>query len=79
MDEITNKTDNGQIRVAAIDTPIVPTLVPAPLGMTENAFRTIREILLTGEYNIDELDIVEIVMEYERKTGAHIPDHWLRD
>ena len=47
--------------------------------MTENAFRTIREILLAGEYNIDQLDLVEIVMEYERKTGAHIPDHWLRD
>ena len=54
-------------------------LVRADLGMTENAFRTIREILLAGEYNIDQLDLVEIVMEYERKTGAHIPDHWLRD
>lgn len=52
-------------------------LVRADLGMTENAFRAIREILLAGAYNIDELDFVEIVMEYERKTGAHIPDHWL--
>ena len=73
MDEIPNKTDNGLNSVAATNTP----LVSAPLGMTEKAFRTIREILLSGEYNIDELDIVEIVMEYERKTGAHIPDHWL--
>lgn len=51
-------------------------LVRADLGMTENAFRTIRKILLT---KYDSLDVIEFVMEYERKTGAHIPDHWLRD
>ena len=75
MNEITNKKENDLISVAATDTP----LVPAPLGMTEKAFRTIREILLTDRYFFDELDLVEVVMEYERKTGAKIPDHWLRD
>lgn len=54
-------------------------LVRADLGMTENAFRTFREILLTGEYGINALDFIEIVMQYERRTGVRVPDYWLRD
>jgi len=73
MGEIYYKSEDGKLTATVVHDPFEMTA-----GMTENAFRTIREILLAGDYYIDELDLVEIVMEYERKTGAHIPDHWLR-
>jgi len=73
MGEIYYKSEDGKLTATVVHDPFEMTA-----GMTENAFRTIREILLTGDYSIDELDIAEIAMAYERKTGAHIPDHWLR-
>ena len=71
MDEIYYRSEDGKLTAAAANDPFI-----MAAGMTENAFRTIREILLT---KYDRLDVIEFAMEYERKTGAHIPDHWLRD
>jgi len=72
MDEIYYKSEDGTLTTAVANEPFEEKAG----GMTESAFRTICEILRT---KYDSLDLVEFVMEYERKTGAHIPDHWLRD
>jgi len=44
--------------------------------MTEEILQAICEIL-QDEFGFDDFDVVEFVMEYEKKTGEKIPDHWI--
>lgn len=44
--------------------------------MDKKTFRIICDIL-RDHFNLDELDLVEFTMEYEKLTGQHIPAEWL--
>ena len=44
--------------------------------MTKETIKVICEIL-HDKFGLDDLDQVEFVMEYERRTGEKIPDQWL--
>lgn len=44
--------------------------------MTKETIKVILQIL-HDRFSLDDLDQVEFVMEYERKTGEKIPTCWL--
>lgn len=44
--------------------------------MDKKTFRIICDIL-RDHFNLDELDLMEFAMEYEKLAGQHIPTDWL--
>ena len=44
--------------------------------MTKETIKVICEIL-HERFGLDDLDLIEFVMEYEKRTGEKIPDQWL--
>lgn len=44
--------------------------------MNEEIIKVICKIL-HDKFGLDDLDLVEFVMEYERRTGEKITDQWL--
>ena len=44
--------------------------------MTKETLKVIRDIL-HDQFNLDDLDLMHFVIEYEKKSGEKIPDHWL--
>lgn len=44
--------------------------------MDKKTFRIVCAIL-RDHFNLDELDLVEFTMEYEKLTEQHIPAEWL--
>ena len=44
--------------------------------MNEKDVKIILEIL-EKDYGFDELDQIEFIMKYEKKSGNQIPDDWL--
>jgi acyl carrier protein len=45
-------------------------------AMNEKDVKIILEIL-EKDYGFDELDKIEFIMKYEKKSGNQIPDDWL--
>lgn len=72
-DSLSNKEKNELLGATSNILSILSSTQETPI-LTRPAFRAIAKVL---KEKYDRLDIVTFAMDYEKETGASIPDEWI--